>query len=675
MRKILLLFAFLSLIFPSFAQNPWKIDINKVNSDGYYGETVANGILGMVSSYEPLQVKTTILAGSYDKFGRGEVSNFLEGFNFLNTHLYINGIKVSYNNVINYSQSLDMRKAAFTGLFERKGEARVSYNLRSLRQLPYSALIVIDIEPLKDITIKAANILHLPNGFNNGKTRFQTINDRGTIIPLMSMEADSPTGRLHVAACSDILFPTDNNKPELNIHKENNEISQEFTLPLKKGEHYRFAVVGSTISSATNPDPINEVKRLTTICQLNGLDNLIETHEAQWADLWKSNIIIEGDKQSQQDVHSMMYHLYAFLREGSRMSISPMGLSGLGYNGHVFWDADTWMFPALLLLHPEMAKSMLDYRYDRLEAARHNAALHGFRGAMYPWESADTGFEETPVSALTGTYEHHITGCVGFAAWQYFCVTKDEQWLREEGWPMLSATADFWLSRVTKGNDGLYHINNVVGADEYAQNIDDNAFTNGVARANLMCAAKAARQLGLQPNPGWEDVAAKIKFINKDGITIEHATYQGEEVKQADPNLLAFPLKQITDRKQILADIEYYSKRVPLKDTPAMTQAMFALMYARLGMADKAWHYFQDAYKPNLLPPFGVIAECKGGDNPYFITGAGGVLQSVLMGFGGIDINLDATGIMQTQSVLPKHWKKLTLTNIGPDRKTYTVSQ
>lgn len=100
-----------------------------------------------------------------------------------------------------------------------------------------------------------------------------------------------------------------------------------------------------------------------------------------------------------------------------------------------------------------------------------------------------------------------------------------------------------------------------------------------------------------------------------------------------------------------------------------MTQAMFALLYARLGNADLAWHYFKDSYRPNQLPPFGVIAECKGGTNPYFITGAGGVLQAMLMGFGGIDISYDAGSLTQVPSVLPRHWRKLTITNVGPEGK------
>ena len=100
-----------------------------------------------------------------------------------------------------------------------------------------------------------------------------------------------------------------------------------------------------------------------------------------------------------------------------------------------------------------------------------------------------------------------------------------------------------------------------------------------------------------------------------------------------------------------------------------MTQAVFTTLYARLGNADKAYHWFHDAFIPNLNPPFRVIAETKGGTNPYFATGAGGILQAVLMGFGGLEIT--PTGITQIKTVLPKNWKSLTITGVGVQKKTF----
>ncbi len=157
----------------------------------------------------------------------------------------------------------------------------------------------------------------------------------------------------------------------------------------------------------------------------------------------------------------------------------------------------------------------------------------------------------------------------------------------------------------------------------------------------------------------------------ENGVTREHDAYKGEGIKQADVNLLSYPLKTITDPSQIKKDLEYYETRIPDEGTPAMTQGIFALLYARLGNGDKAYHFFKDAYVPNLDPPFNVIAETKGGTNPYFATGAGGIIQSLLMGFGGLDIT--PSGITQLKSALPKNWNSLTITGVGPLRKTYTV--
>ncbi|HEU4859649.1 MAG TPA: glycoside hydrolase family 65 protein, partial [Chitinophagaceae bacterium] len=185
-------------------------------------------------------------------------------------------------------------------------------------------------------------------------------------------------------------------------------------------------------------------------------------------------------------------------------------------------------------------------------------------------------------------------------------------------------------------------------------------------------ATEAAKVLGMTADQDWMHVASNIPILKMDnGVTREHATYSGEGIKQADVNLLSYPLKQITDVAQIKKDLEYYETRVPNEGTPAMTQAVFTTLYARLGNADKAYRWFKESYIPNLNPPFRVIAETKGGTNPYFATGAGGIIQSLLMGFGGLDIT--STGIVQLKTSLPKQWKSLTLTGVGPQKKTFSI--
>ena len=677
MKKTIFIFLVLFISFKNiFSQtiDPWKIKADKIDPSNYYGVTVANGMIGIVSSPEPFKVKDVVLAGAYDLYGRGRVSNFLRSFNLLNMYLEVDKKRLDSRSVSNFQQELDMKHANFTSRFDYGDKASVTYTYYSLRHLPYTVLMDISITAKKDIDVTGASVMEAPDALKDVQNYYNEIDRPHVVISLLTSSAKSPTGKLLMCASNTFLFPEPHGEEPRVIHEmwDNNMHLMKFSKKIKAGETYRFSIAGSSITSAHHDDPLNEAERLTIYAKLEGRDRLVNFHNKAWDDLWQSDIVIEGDEQSQQDIHSMLYHLYSFTREGTALSPSPMGLSGLGYNGHVFWDTELWMFPSLLVLHPEIAKSMVEYRYQRLEAAKRNAFANGFKGAMFPWESAETGVEETPVWALSGPFEHHITACVSIAAWNYYCVTQDKNWLRERGWPILSATADFWASRVERNGPGKYEIKNVVAADEWAENVDNNAFTNAAAKSNLQNATEAAKILGLVPDPDWINVANNIPILKlENGVTSEHASYHGEKIKQADVNLLAYPLKQITDVNQVRKDLEYYETRIPDEGTPAMTQAIFTLLYSRLGDKEKAWHWFKDAYVPNLNPPFRVLAETKGGTNPYFSTGAGGILQSVLMGFGGLDIT--PKGIVQVKSVLPKNWTSLKLTGIGPDKKTYVV--
>jgi trehalose/maltose hydrolase-like predicted phosphorylase len=656
------------------AQDPWKISASSIDPNNYYGVTVANGMIGIVSAPEPFKVKDVVLAGAYDLYGRGRVSNFLKSFNLLNMYLEIDGRRIGSKDASNMRQELDMQKASFTTQFDHADKVSVSYTYYSLRHLPYTVLMDVNVTAKKDITITGASVMEAPDALRDVQNYYNEIDRPHVVISLLTSSAKSPTGKLLMCASNTFLFSEPHGQEPKVIHEmwDNNMHLMKFTKKIKAGETYRFTMVGSSITSAHHDDPLNEAERATIFAKLEGRERLINFHIKAWNELWKSDIVIEGDRQSQQDIHSMLYHLYSFSREGTALSPSPMGLSGLGYNGHVFWDTDLWMFPAVLVLHPEIAKSMIEYRFQRLEAAKRNAFSKGYKGAMYPWESAETGVEETPVWALSGPFEHHITACVGIAAWNYYCVTQDKNWLREKGWPILSATADFWASRVERNGPGQYDIKNVVAADEWAENVDNNAFTNAAAKANLQFAVEAAKLLGVPSNADWINVANNIPVLKmENGVTREHAAYKGEGIKQADVNLLSYPLKEITDPEQVKKDLEYYESRVPNEGTPAMTQAIFTLLYARLGNKEKAWHWFKDAYIPNLNAPFRVVAETKGGTNPYFATGAGGILQSVLMGFGGLEIT--PKGIIQVKSVLPPGWKSLSIKGIGIEKKTYTV--
>lgn len=650
----------------------WMIRSGKIDPANYYGVTVANGMIGIVSSANPLTVGEVVLNGAYDTYGRGRVSNILHVFNFLNMNLDVDGQRLNATNISNMRQVLDMKRAVLTATFDYQDIITVSCSYLALRQLPYSAMVDVTVKAHKDVVITPASVMQGPSELRDVENYYEEVNDPSMVIHLLTSTAKSPTGKLTIAAATSFIFPETKKKQPQVIHEmwDSDMHLMKFSKHLRAGETYRFSVVGSTLSSANNSDPLNDAERLTIFAALQGRRHLLQSHEAAWDSLWKSDIVITGDLVSQRAVHSALYHLYSFIREGTAYSISPMGLSGLGYNGHIFWDADLWMYPAILILHPELAKSMIEYRYERLKTAEQNAFAHGYQGAMYPWESAASGNEETPVWALSGPFEHHITACVGIAAWNYFCVTHDTAWLKSKGYPILKETADFWVSRVEMDSLGKENINNVVAADEWAENVDNDAFTNGAAITVLKDAIAAAKTLDLPVISSWSNTASRIPIAEfPDGVTKEYATYQGQKIKQADVSLLAYPLGIITDTTLIRKNLRYYEPRIG--NGPAMSYAVLAVLYERLGESEKAYQLFQQAYHPNEKPPFGVLAETAGGTNPYFATGAGGMLQAVLNGFGGLDITRE--GLVQRKTALPKEWKALTITGAGAKHATFEV--
>ncbi|PRY41926.1 trehalose/maltose hydrolase-like predicted phosphorylase [Spirosoma oryzae] len=650
----------------------WLIVGQNINPANYYGITVANGMVGLVSSPEPMKVKDVVLNGAFDTYGRGRVSNILKVFNFANMNLDVDGTRVGPKDISNYRQTLDMQKAALTTIFDYKDKVSVRQTMMALRHLPFSELTMMEITAKKDCEIMPASVIETPDNLREVKNLYSEIDRSHVTIRLLTSVAKSPTGRHTVAASTSFIFEEPHGQEPDVIHEDwdYNMHLAKFKKRLKAGETYRFSVVGSVSSTAHTADPHNEAERLTLFAALERTERLLSRHRAEWDKLWQSDIVIEGDADAQRAVRSAIYHLYSFSREGTSYSLSPMGLSGLGYNGHVFWDTELWMYPPLLTLKPELAKSLLEYRFERMSMARQNAFSHGYKGVMFPWESDSDGQEATPVWALTGPFQHHITGCVGWAFWKYYQVTGDKEWLRTRGYPMLKEVAEFWASRVEREGAGKYHINNVIGANEWQENIDDNAFTNGMAKTSLQYAIQAAQTLGITPDPDWKLVADNIPILKfPDGVTKENRTYDGVQIKQADVNLLAYPLHIVTD-EAARRDLDYYSPRYS-PEGPAMGWSVLSTLNARFGNMDKAYEWFVRSYKPNEVPPFGVMAETAGGTNPYFATGAGGMLQSVLNGFGGLEIT--DSGIVQQKARLPKQWKSLTIKGFGPQRKTVKV--
>lgn len=632
----------------------------------YAPAPMANGCIGILPQKEPFAVEHVMLNHVFDAASPHIVSRVMRGINPFCLSMKIDNIKVDTSNISDWQQTIDMRRAVHQTSFQTLEKADVSYELCALRNLPYAGLIRVTVQACKDMLLEVRSGMGIPDDYSQSSIRHREMEADGNRMYMLESDATSRFGYRRVASTSSFLFNGEQIKPMYD------EATRElfFSIQLKKGETFCFSLVGSVCSSRDFFDPYNEAERQVIYAVHEGEEALMQAHYRLWDELWQGDIRIEGDDDAQRIVRFALFNLYSSCRGGSRLSIPPMGLSLQGYNGHIFWDTELWMYPPMLLLNQDIARSMLDYRFDRLPAARKKALAYGYRGAMFPWESDDSGEEATPTHALTGPFEHHITADIGIACWNYYCVTRDMRWLQREGYPLLKEIADFWASRVTRNQDGSYSIHNVTGADEYANGVTDNAFTNGAASLALKYACQAAEICGEKVPEIWWEIGENIRILQfENGVTREHSTYKGEMIKQADANLLAYPLGVITDEYRQRQDLEYYAERIDQKDGPAMSYSVYCVQYARMGEADKAYEMFRRCYEPNLKKPFGVISETPTSNNPYFMTGAGGLLQAVLNGFCGLQITDE--GIVQLPSALPSHWKRVTVTGVGSDKKTY----
>jgi trehalose/maltose hydrolase-like predicted phosphorylase len=430
-------------------------------------------------------------------------------------------------------------------------------------------------------------------------------------------------------------------------------------------EHVVTRLVG-TANGRDVSDPLSAARKSVANAAALGSESVLERHRQAWAHLWRSDIEIEGAPQDQQVVRSLLFYLRQSARPGGDASIPPMGLSGDAFGGHIFWDAETWIFPALLAFHPEMARPLLDYRYRTLPAARANAGAAGLPGASYAWESAATGTEQAPEPFRHG---RHVTADIALAVWQYYAATGDRAWLSERGWPILQATAEYWAARA-RPDGSRFSIKAVTTPDENAGLVDNSAWVNFAARRNLEIATNVAKLLGRRADPRWLRVAKGIALPRdpQTGLIREYDAYRGLKIKQADTLLLLFPggLSMPAEEQARLYD--YYAPRA-IEVGPAMTDSIHAIVAARLGRADEAHRQFRDSYEPFLRPHFLLFSEKRTRDNLYFHTGAAGTLQSVLYGFGGLGLGDPARPT--EKPLLPPSWKSLTLRGVAWQGRRY----
>ncbi|MGI8818433.1 MAG: hypothetical protein ACR2HW_04755 [Gemmatimonadales bacterium] len=487
----------------------------------------------------------------------------------------------------------------------------------------------------------------------------------------------TPVGRTTVLAQAlAITWALDLPNPKTTTTASGDTALVDIAFDASPGRTYSFTQVGSAVSSAEAQRPLDRATQEVEDGRARGFDRLAADNARAWMRRWETDIEVEGNPELQRVVRSMLFYLLCSADSGTRLGIPPMGLSSGGYYGHIFWDSDTWMFPSLLLTHPDVAHSLVAFRGRTLSAARQNAQANGFRGAMYPWEADERGEETTPRFAIQNARsEIHVTGDVALAQWQYYLATGDSTWLADEGFPVIRETADFWVSRSTCGrSDERCHIENVVSVAEGLIGVTDDAYTNAVARRNLEIAGAASRRLGKPTDPRWSLLASKL-HLPYDSVSHFFRTYEGapdSTLGWVTPLLsypLAVPMSPRAKRAQLEQAFAELLKRGPGAMMGSTILAVGAAELNDRAMVDSLLPF---SYRTHLKGPFLMLSETPSNDAVNFVTGAGGFLQQVIYGWTGL--RLGERGLEPLFApVLPSSVKRLALRNIHVRGKRYDV--
>ncbi|HEX7325224.1 MAG TPA: discoidin domain-containing protein [Rhodanobacteraceae bacterium] len=548
-----------------------------------------------------------------------------------------------------YLQSLDMRSGTVTTSFDWTSPSGLrssfQYEVAPNRAKDHLGTVHLVVVPHWSGMAVVVDEFD-PRGLDYATVRGATVTGASSTLSEQVLSA----GDMVTAALASVLRVDGRPMPTTPVQGlDGRVIGQEARFPVQAGKEYRITkFVGVASSVDTDRDlaaatPQQVALQTARGAAAAGYREVAAENDQAWARLWRSGISVPGDTTLTARIHAAMFYLLASLRKGVTWSTSPGGLSSDGYNGHVFWDMETWMYPALLVQHPGIAVTADAYRQKLLpaaeaEATRLSTPAHPIHGAKFPWESALTGIEAIPPGNPEGKDEIHIDSDIALAQWQYYEASGDKQWLRDKAWPVLHAIADYWATRAVRGPAGQYDINDVQGADEYHDGVNNSASTNAGARASLRIAIEAAGILGLKPNPAWETVAdgLVIPFDPVAGIHPEFDGYAGQTIKQADVTLMQYPWRVPMSPIVAANDLDYYSLRTDING-PSMTDAIAAIDTAALGLPGcSAYTYMLSSIDPFIAPPFDQFHETRSGGAFTFTTGEGGFLQEFLYGFTGL---------------------------------------
>jgi len=476
--------------------------------------TSGNGYIGSRGVLEEIPRDSfpgTYVAGIYD--GKGPNVVLVNLPNPVVFQVIANREKLNMDemDVLHHERILDTQKAVLIRkmrLSSSKGEIFDYHSLRFLSMRdPHAGMMRIHLTPLSndvELVVNAGIDTSVGNQtlFTRSKKRRFNIVELGNLKNINYLCIETLDGKHTVGYATSIeaLLPD----------KSVVSFPRSLRLKLKKNQMVCFTKTFS-IYTSREVKPSEIVKHAinsTRKTVKEGFSRMLNYHVSDWQRLWEdSDIKIESSSEALQK--ALRFNVYHLLISGNKknreVSVPARALSGEGYRGHIFWDAEIFVLPFFLYTNPKVARNMLWYRYHTLDAARANAKMRGFKGAMFPWESADTGEECTPLWVVgpdgkitkirTGELEHHISADIAYTVYQYYLATEDEEFMSKAGYEIILETARFWTSRVRYDpNRGVYHIDHVIGPDEFHIDVNDNTYTNIIARQNLLIAYKIYKE-------------------------------------------------------------------------------------------------------------------------------------------------------------------------------------
>ncbi len=475
-----------------------------------------------------------------------------------------------------------------------------------------------------------------------------------------------------------------------------NGLYRTISFMAEAGRKYTFELFSNVYTSLDEGDAERQSTELALSASSAGFAAILAEHEAAWEDLWlRSGIVLEGHDidEVQLTLNASLYHLHSIApRHSSSMSIPARGLSGQTYKGAIFWDSEIFLFPFFVHTEPQLAKTLLRYRIDTLKGAKAKAAEYGYRGAFYAWESQEGGIEgctnynvvdvftHRPVRTYFRDKQIHISGDIAYAIWRYFEITGDESLLREGGAEVILECARFFVSRAHARLDfDKIDILDVIGPDEYHERVNNNVFTNQMAKNCLSCVLKIEKHFGkesvffrsLVNRLGYEhdiDLVRSLEsriVVPTTGIIEQFDDYFAMEdcslaevrarllddreywgsgngvaahtqiIKQADVIAMMALYPSLFTEETVKQNWEYYEPRT--EHGSSLSACMYALAACRFGRADLAWQHFINSASIDL----------RGGGKHWageiYIGGThpasnGGAWMIAVLGFAGLSV-------------------------------------